>query len=64
MNKLEIHILLKIIAEIFAQFKYFYYLCIINARPRKASKNCEQAGEIFFVGLPEKFPRLTPQYYD
>ena len=54
----------KIIAEIFAQFKYFSYLCIIDARPRKASKNCEQARGIFFVGLLEKFSRLTPQYYD
>jgi len=30
------------------------YLCIKDAIPRNASKNCEQARENFFVGLPEK----------
>ena len=54
----------KIIAEIFAQFNYFSYLCIIDARPIKASKICEQAREYFFVGLPEKISWLTPQNID
>jgi len=37
----------KIIIEIFAQFKKYSYLCIIDARLRKASKICEQARENF-----------------